>query len=230
MNKSKSLIRLCCLLALVIAQELKAQEFGAHIGGNSSFFTPNFRLEAGHLGLVVGGFVNHDLSEVLQLTGGIDYSQLSGTINSNPETIGSLLVLKNNNITVHTFEASGLIGYKLPLDFLGDTSPFIQGGASIGYNAGTLNKYTARYVAAGSFQPIEVRGKENVQAVAEDFIAMWMVGLRFQSVLGDGLFSKMILDFRFKSSINNAIRPFTINNDPRELGIRSISMTLGFTF
>lgn len=214
--------------AAAYAQDSKIA-FGGRVGINFSYITDNFRLEGGNPGLLLGGVVNYNLSDAMQLTGGIDYNQVSGSIKSNPYLFGSRTVVRENNLTLHTFEANGMFGYKLPLDFLGDASPYLQGGAGIAYNAGTWNNYTARYITPGASEPIEVRGTENVRGVATDFIATWAIGLRFEAPL-EGLFSKMLLDFRLKSSMDAAVRPYTFNGSTKELGVRSISMSIGFIF
>lgn len=204
--------------------------FGARVGSSFSFFDNDYRFQGGSPGLLVGGVVNYNLSDALQLTGGLDYYQLRGNIAGIPKTIGTSTVLRDNNLTIHTFDLNGLIGYRLPLSFLGDAAPYIQGGASIGYNAGVWNKYTARYISSSSSEILMARGKENIGGITDDFIATWMIGLRFETPLSDGLFSKMLIDIRFKSSFEPPIRPYVFNNSADDLGIRSLSASLGFIF
>lgn len=221
---------LSLLLTPLLAQEDSGVSFGARVGSSFSFFDNNYRFEGGSPGLLVGGVVNYNLSEALQLTGGLDYHQLRGSIAGTPRTIGTTTVLRDNNLTIHTFELNGLAGYKLPLSFLGNAAPYIQAGASIGYNAGVWNKYTARYMSSNYSEIFKARGKENVGGITDDFIATWMIGLRFETELDGGLFSKMLLDLRFRSSFDPAIRQYVFNGSADELGIRSLSATIGFIF
>ena len=220
----------CCMAVIAYGQDSGALSYGAKIGSNFSYFTNDFRLEGGNPGLQIGGVVNYELSGLMQVTGGLDYAQLRGVIKGNPESVGNWTVLRDNNLTIHTVDASGMFGYKLPLSFLGEAAPYIQGGASIAYNMGTWNKYSARYMRSSTDEPIEVHGKENVAAVADNFIASWMVGLRFQSTLDGGLFSKMLIDIRLKNSMRPPVNPYTFNGSTEKLGIRSASVSLGFVF
>lgn len=220
---------LCCCLTMVYAQD-GALTYGAKVGSTFTYFTNDFKLEGGNPGLQVGGIVNYDLSGLMQVTGDLGYTQLRGVIKGNPQIVSGYNVVKDNNLTIHALEANGLFGYKLPLPFLGEAAPYIQGGASIAYNMGTWNKYSARYVPGTSGEPIEVTGKENTGGVVDDFIASWMIGLRFESTLDGGLFSKMIIDLRLKNSMTPAVNPYSFTGSTNELGIRSASVALGFMF
>jgi hypothetical protein len=216
------LLTLCCSLA-------NAQEFGARIGTSFSYFTNNFSLQnGGGPGLLIGGVVNYPLSDALGLTGGIDYHQIKGSVQNNPTAVGNALRIKDSNITVHAIEASALVGYKLPLTFLGDASPTVQGGLSIAYNVGTWDNYTARYIDGTS--NFTLRGKENVGSLTKAWLPAWTIGLRFETELGEGLFSKMLIDFRLRSSFGDTLNVFPLNGSTEELGMKSISTSIGFIF
>lgn len=204
--------------------------FGARVGSTFSYFSNNYRFEGGNPGLQAGGIVNYDLSDKIQIAGSVDYVQQRGSLGSSTNSAGSLFVIKDNYLTLHNVEAGGMLGYKLPLPFLGDAAPYLQGGAAIAYNLGAWNKYTARYYTPGFSEAIEVTGKENVSNVSDELVGTWMVGLRFQSDLNSGLFSKMLIDIRFKSTFDPVVRPYSFNGSAKELGIRSLSASLGFLF
>jgi hypothetical protein len=223
------------LLAIVLlsGNHLYAQQFGARIGSSFSYYTNDFRFESGSPALVVGGIVNYPLSDNLQLTGGLDYHQIKGSIQNTPTSVNvgstSFVRSKNSAITIHAIEASALAGYKLPLSFLGAATPYIVGGFSIGYNAGMWDHYTIKY--SSSDGTTTFRGKENVESLGtSNWLPAWNIGLRFQTPLDGGLFSSMVLDFRMRSSINTAVRPYTLNGSSAELGTKSLSATVGFTF
>src|SRR4051812_10383073 len=165
---------LCCCLTLVYGQD-GALSYGAKVGSTFTYFTNDFKLEGGNPGLQVGGIVNYQLSDAMQITGDLDYTQLRGVIKGNPTTVSGYQVVKDNNLTIHALEANGLFGYKLPLSLLGEAAPYLQGGASIAYNMGTWNHYSARYIPSSGSEAIEVTGKENTGDVVDPFIASWMV-------------------------------------------------------
>jgi hypothetical protein len=220
-------------IVLLMGSPLYAQEFGARVGSSFSYYTNDFRFESGSPALVVGGIVNYPLSDNIQLTGGLDYHQIKGSIQNTPTFVSagstSYTRSKNSVITIHAIEASALAGYKLPLSFLGDATPFIMGGFSIGYNAGMMDHYTVKYI--NSDGTTTFRGKENVKSLGtSNWLPAWNVGLRFKLPLDGGLFTSMLLDFRMRSSINPAVRPYSLNGSSQELGIRSLSTTVGFTF
>jgi hypothetical protein len=119
------ILLLCCCLTIANGQDGNVV-FGAKVGTTFSYFTNNFKFEGGNPGLQLGGIVNYDLSSNMQLTGGIEYDQLRGVMKGNPNSVGNWTVTRDNNLTIHTFEANGLFGYKLPLTFLGNAAPYIQ--------------------------------------------------------------------------------------------------------
>jgi len=233
----RTLLKLCaCFLILFLFEgKIFAQEFGARVGTSFSSFANDYRFEGAGPGLVLGGFVNIPLSDVMQVTGGIDYQQLKGSVQNSPAFVGSDIRLKESNITFHTVEASALLGYKLPLGFLGDAAPYLQGGVSIAYNAGMWDHYKATYISLtgtpSDNSPKTFRGKENVSSLGDQWLPAWNVGLRFEVPLEDsGLFKKMFFDFRMRNSIDPALNVFPLNGSAKELGIHSLSTSIAFSF
>jgi hypothetical protein len=217
-----------CLCSLFM-QSIYAQEYGVRAGINFSFFSNDFVLKGGNPGLLLGGIINYPLSDAVHLTGGVDYSQLSGQINGNPQTTNSGAVLtRESNITIHALEASALGGYQLPLSFLGDASPFVMGGLSIGYNLGTWDYFNVQHSL--NQEITRYSGNENIKSLADDWLPAWIVGLRFATPLDEGLFSKMLIDIRMRSSFDAPVNTYPLTNSPQSPGIRSISFSLGFMF
>src|SRR5688572_1500394 len=104
-----------CLCGL-FTHSIYAQEFGVRAGANFSFFSNDFTMKGGNPGLLVGGIVNLPISNALHITGGLDYSQLSGQIDGTPRVTSSGAILtRESNITIHALEASVLGAYQLPL-------------------------------------------------------------------------------------------------------------------
>jgi hypothetical protein len=214
---------------------MHAQTLGARVGTSFSFFTNDIKLKGSSPALVVGGVINFPLSEKIQLTGGLDYEQIKGSLVQSPTyvTMGSasFLRLKESNITFHAAELNALIGYKLPMGFLGDAAPYLQTGASIAYTVGLWDRYTVTYVSQDARSTTNFEGLENVRSLSTtDWLPAWYVGLRFQIPLEDGLFSAMLIDFRVRNSLNRPLRPYALNGSSEELATRSISFSLGFTF
>ena len=224
------------LLTVFCATTMHAQTFGARIGTSFSFFTNDLKLKGSSPALVVGGVINFPLSEKIQLTGGLDYQQIKGGLVQSPTYVSmgtaSFLRLKESNITFHIAELNALIGYKLPLGFLGDAAPYLQGGASIAYNAGLWDRYTVTYISQdASRSTTNFEGLENVKSLStSDWLPAWYAGLRFQVPLENGLFTAMLIDFRVRNSLNRPLRPYALNGSSEELATRSISFSLGFTF
>jgi hypothetical protein len=239
----KRVIKLCLITGTVIlfAESTgSAQEFGAKIGASFSSISNDYRFEGIGPGLLIGGIVNYPLSDGLQVTGGLDYNQLKGSVQNSPSMVGTDLKLKESNITFHAIEASALLGYRLPLGILGEAAPYIQGGLAIAYNAATWDHYKASYYpvtdVSGSSSISEdsqltFRGKENVGSLGDTWLPAWYVGLRFEAPLEEaGLFKKMFFDFRMRSSLDGALNVFPLNRSANELGIRTLSASIAFSF
>ena len=228
MRKIRFLTAGICLCGFFI-QPVHAQEFGVRAGATFSYFSNDFTMKGGNPGLLVGGIVNYNLSDAFHITGGLDYSQLSGRINGIPKStnIGGILT-QENNITIHALEASALGGYQLPLSFLGDASPFIIGGVSIGYNLGTWDYVNIQHYS--NQDVTSYSGNENITSLADAWLPAWVVGLRFATPLDDGLFSKMLIDIRMRSSFDPPINTYPLTGSPQLPGLRSISFSLGFMF
>ncbi|MFZ1805858.1 MAG: hypothetical protein WAU36_01475 [Cyclobacteriaceae bacterium] len=206
-----------------------AQQFGAHVGTSFSYFTDDFNLKGGNPGLLIGGLVNYPISDAILLTGGLDYLQISGSIDNTPTfTNNGALWLKESNITIHTIEASAYGAYKLPLSFLGDAAPYVMGGLSIGYVAGAWDRFETKQILNDGI--LTFKGNENVKALVTEWLPAWNVGLRFQSPLDGGLFTQMVLDFRLRSSFDPAFNTFPLNGSVALPGARSVSASLGFFF
>lgn len=217
-----------CLCSFFM-QSIYAQEFGVRAGTNISFFSDDFTMRGGNPGLLVGGIVNLPLSDAIEITGGVDYAQLSGQLNSRPmQTSNGAILTRENNITIHALEASALGGYKLPLSFLGDASPFLMGGVSIGYNLGTWDYFQAQYHL--NQDVTKYNGNENINSLADTWLPAWIVGLRFATPLDGGLFNKMLIDIRMRSSFDPPVNTFPLTGTPQSPGLRSISFSLGFMF
>jgi hypothetical protein len=217
-----------CFCSL-FAPGVYAQEFGVRAGATFSFFTDDFLMKGGNPGLVVGGIVNLPLSDAIQISGGLDYAQLAGQIDGSPQQAGSGAILtRESNITIHTLEVSALGGYKLPLSFLGDASPFLMGGVSLGYNLGTYDYYHIQHYYNQDVTNYE--GNENITSLADQRLPAWIVGLRFETPLEEGLFSKMLIDIRMRSSIDAPINTYPLTGSPQLPGVRSLSFSLGFIF
>lgn len=209
-------------------QNTYAQEFGVRVGTNISFFSNDFSMRGGNPGLLLGGIVNLPLSDAIQIAGGVDYSQLRGQIDGSPESKSGAILTRENNITIHTVEASTLVGYKLPLSFLGDASPFITGGLSMGYNLGTWNYYKIQ--RHFNQDVTEYTGNENIKSLANTWLPAWNIGLRFATPLNEGLFTKMLIDIRMRRSFDSPINTYPLTGSPRLPGVNSISFSLGFMF
>ena len=228
MLKIRSFFTCLCLL-IFLTHDIYAQEFGVRAGATFSFFTNDFVMRGGNPGLVVGGIASLPLSDAIHVSAGLDYSQLCGQIDGLPEvTNAGAVVTKESNITIHMLEASALGGYKLPLSFLGDASPSIMGGLSIGYNLGSWDYYIAQHY----YNEVITRysGNENIKSLTDTWLPAWIVGLRFATPLDDGLFSKMLIDIRLRSSFDAPINTYPLNGSPQQPGVRSISFSLGFMF
>ncbi|HEU5290941.1 MAG TPA: outer membrane beta-barrel protein [Cyclobacteriaceae bacterium] len=223
------LLSVCVCLCSLFAHSTCAQEFGVRTGATFSFFTNDFIMKGGNPGLLVGGIVSLPLSDAIHITGGLDYSQLSGQIDGSPQvTSGGAILTRESNITIHMLEASALGAYQLPLSFLGEASPFITGGLSIGYNLGTWDYF---HVQHSLNQEITTyTGNENIKSYASNWLPAWNIGLRFVTPLEEGLFSKMLIDIRMRSSFDPPINTYPLTGSPELPGIRSISFSLGFMF
>ena len=228
MNKIRFLSAGICLCSF-FTHNIYAQEFGVRAGATFSYFTNDFTLKGGNPGLLIGGIVNLPLSNAIHLTGGLDYTQLSGQITGNPQVTSSGAILtRESNITIHALEASVLGAYQLPLSFLGDAAPFLTGGVSIGYNLGTWDYFHIQHSL--NQEVTTYSGNENIKSLADDWLPAWSVGLRFATPLDDGLFSKMLIDIRMRNSFDSPINTYTLTGSPESPEIRSISFSLGFMF
>ncbi len=226
-NKLSVILLLCC--GLFANNNAFSQQFGARVGTAFSYFTDDFKMKGGNPGLLVGGIVNYPLTDAILLTGGLDYVQLRGTIENTPVfTSTGATWIRESNITIHAIEASGYGAYKLPLGFLGDAAPYILGGFSIAYNAGTWDKYEITQIRNDLITTLE--GKDDIKSQAVNWLPAWNVGLRFESPLDGGLFTRMILDFRLRSSFDRTLNVFPLNGSVDSPGVRSVSASLGFLF
>jgi len=103
-----------------------------------------------------------------------------------------------------------------------------MGGVSIGYNLGTWDHFRVQHSL--NQEITRYSGNENIRSLAADWLPAWNVGLRFATPLEEGLFSKMLIDIRMRSSFDPPINTYSLTGSPQLLGIRSISFSLGFMF
>jgi hypothetical protein len=217
-----------CLCSF-LTHSIYAQEFGVRAGATFSYFTNDLSMKGGNPGLLIGGIVNIPISDAIHISGGLDYSQLSGQIDGMPQVTNSGAILtRESNITIHTLEASALGGYKLPLSFLGDASPFLIGGVSMGYNLGTWDYFHVQHYLNQELTTYS--GNENIKSLADNWLPAWIVGLRFVTPLDEGLFSKILIDIRMRNSFDSPINTYPLTGSPQQPGMRSVSFSLGFMF
>jgi hypothetical protein len=225
-NNMLVILLLCC--GVLTDNSALAQQFGARVGTAFSYFTDDFKMKGGNPGLLVGGIVNYPLSDAILLTGGLDYIQMRGTLQNIPTFNSGAIWIRESNITIHAIEASGYGAYKLPLSFLGDAAPYVLGGFSIAYNAGTWDKFEITQIRNDLITTL--KGNDNIKSQAVSWLPAWNVGLRFESPLDGGLFTRMVLDFRLRSSFDPALNVFPLNGSVVSPGVRSVSASLGFLF
>lgn len=206
--------------------------YGAKAGTTFAAFAAEESLSmGGKPGVFAGAFTDYLISESFSLTGTASYALVSPTWALAPVSGGSVMIARSNTYHLNLAEVGLTVNYKLPLTFLGDLSPMVLAGHTVGYNFYTNQKSrTTLYYPSATYS---AAGSENVTSSFTPFLYSVQGALRFDLPLEDAPAQILVLELGYKYTYNNVlsgpIAP-TASQSANDYRMHTVYATVGVKF